>query len=353
KKKLELHYASTQLSQFNYYSNLANIKNSEKELIAIQKTVQEKENRLKELEAKLSQETLGAEQFNEKLSRFIGYNEIRLEFDTNKKGYKIIRNSTGEKAYNLSEGEKSAIAFVYFLTKIKEKGNKIEDSIIVIDDPISSFDSNKVFHAYAYLKAECVSAKQLFVLTHNFSYFRLIRKWFDYEANKTSNSKGGQEKNYRIYKNEVIIDGSLRVGCIKNGGKVLKQNSEYDYVFYKVYELKDKELSRDELLVGSNIARKLVEAFLSFKFPKQRGNIRQLLEKALPSKEDSIKRERIYHFLNCYSHADRIDVPEDTTDDILMSESYSVINEVLNIIEELDPEHFKAMASWARSELSV
>ena len=35
------------------------------------------------------------------------------------KGYEIIRKSTKCKAHKLSEGEKTAIAFVYFLTKLK------------------------------------------------------------------------------------------------------------------------------------------------------------------------------------------------------------------------------------------
>ena len=62
------------------------------------------------------------------------------------KGYEIIRNNTGVHDADLSEGEKTAIAFVYFITKLKENDNKITESIIVVDDPVSSFDSNHLFH---------------------------------------------------------------------------------------------------------------------------------------------------------------------------------------------------------------
>ena len=71
----------------------------------------------------------------------------------------------------MSEGEKTAIAFVYFIAKLKENRNQIEDSIIVVDDPISSFDSNHLFQAYSYLKHECEMALQLFMFTHNFQSF--------------------------------------------------------------------------------------------------------------------------------------------------------------------------------------
>ena len=160
------------------------------------------------------------------------------------------------------------------------------------------------------------------------------------------------EKYYRIYKNEVEIIDAVRVGRIKNGGKILSRNSEYDYIFYKVYEYKNKNLSIDELMTICNIARKLVEAFLSFKFPKQRGNLKQLLEKALPLEEKRIQRERIYSFLNCYSHADRIHVLEDSSEDILIAESSSIINEVLEMIKNVDRDHYDAMVALVRDDLS-
>ncbi|TOB48616.1 AAA family ATPase, partial [Vibrio parahaemolyticus] len=86
--------------------------------------------------------------------------------DAKAKGYKISRNGTGKLANNLSEGEKTAIAFVYFVTKLKEHDNDIKETIVVVDDPVSSFDSNHLFHSYSFLKKHCENAKQLFVMTH-------------------------------------------------------------------------------------------------------------------------------------------------------------------------------------------
>ncbi|TOB56650.1 AAA family ATPase, partial [Vibrio parahaemolyticus] len=103
------------------------------------------------LEAELSNESIAVDPFNDELAKFLGRTELKLEFDAKEKGYKISRNGTGKLANNLSEGEKTAIAFVYFVTKLKEHDNDIKETIVVVDDPVSSFDSNHLFHSYSFL----------------------------------------------------------------------------------------------------------------------------------------------------------------------------------------------------------
>ncbi|HET6244214.1 MAG: AAA family ATPase [Bacteroidetes bacterium] len=68
--------------------------------------------------------------------------------------------------YSLSEGDKSALALAFFLTKLEVDGN-IQDKIIVFDDPVSSFDLNRKSTTISKLLHFAQQAKQLFVLTHN------------------------------------------------------------------------------------------------------------------------------------------------------------------------------------------
>jgi len=68
--------------------------------------------------------------------------------------------------YSLSEGDKSALALAFFLTKLEVDGN-IQDKIIVFDDPVSSFDLNRKSTTINKLIAFGQQAKQLFVLSHN------------------------------------------------------------------------------------------------------------------------------------------------------------------------------------------
>lgn len=348
KQQIERHYVQEQIKGLSYRkkvdeynSKIHILKNDEDEL-------KKKELEYNELESRLSNETLGAEEFNQKLERFLGYDEIKLKFDPNTKGYKIYRNFK-EEAEHLSEGEKTAIAFIYFVTKIKEAGRKIEDCIVVIDDPISSFDSNKLFSSYAYTKSECDKAKQLFVLTHNYNYFSLVLGWFN-KRHKKDLETGGKIPDYSLYRVENRIVDGKRVAILNDGGESLKQATEYDYVFYTVYSMKDEVLSKKESIFCGNVCRKLVESFLSFKFPKQRADLMALLTAALPGKDNDIVRERIYKFINIYSHDKKINVFEELDAEILDSNSQQIINDILEMIKKLDLNHYNAMIEKCQSE---
>lgn len=341
KKKIERHYVQEQIKGVGYKTKVNEYNKKKEKLNSEIASVREKENEFLRLEGILSNETLGAEEFNEKLEKFLGYDEIKLKFDSNEKGYKIYRNQKQE-ASNLSEGEKTAIAFIYFITKIKESGRKIEDCIIVIDDPISSFDSNKLFSSYAYMKSECENAKQLFVLTHNYNYFSLVLGWFN-KRNKKDPVTGKKIPDFSLYRVENRIVNEKRVAMLCDGGESLKQATEYDYVFFTVYGMKDKVLSKQESIFCGNVCRKLVESFLSFKFPKQRADLMALLNAALPGKANDIVRERIYKFINIYSHDKKINVFEELDADILDANSIQIINDILDMIRNLDEKHYNAM----------
>lgn len=73
---------------------------------------------------------------------------------------------------------KTAIAFSYFIVKVEERDFKINESIIFIDDPISSLDSNFIYHSFSLIKEQFKDVGQLFISTHNFHFFNLIKEWF-------------------------------------------------------------------------------------------------------------------------------------------------------------------------------
>lgn len=223
KKQLELHYATTEVKSFGYHDK-------KKEVVALtaaneslKTTINTRKTEIHVLEDSLSNEGVGADQFNESLHKFLGRSELTLRFNPLKKGYEILRNDSEQVDGNLSEGEKTAIAFVYFITKLKENDNNIEDTIVVVDDPISSFDSNHLFHAYSFMKVSCEKAKQLFVLTHNFTFFKLVRDWIS-----RKNKRDDQDiANFYVVKasNEVP-----RTSTYSDAEKALTlYNSEYHY----------------------------------------------------------------------------------------------------------------------------
>lgn len=68
--------------------------------------------------------------------------------------------------YSLSEGDKSAFALSFFMAKL-ELDPKLEDKIIVLDDPISSFDSHRKAAMLEELLKISKRVNQLFLLTHD------------------------------------------------------------------------------------------------------------------------------------------------------------------------------------------
>ena len=90
------------------------------------------------------------------------------------------KNSTNEKnrlRNSLSEGEKTALAFAYFLSKFDNEvnnANKVSESVVVIDDPISSLDDNRLYSTASLICRNFEEVKQLIVLSHNFLFLKFF-----------------------------------------------------------------------------------------------------------------------------------------------------------------------------------
>jgi wobble nucleotide-excising tRNase len=140
REKLELNSIATALAGQDYKKMGADLeeslKNEKEALDAINKNNSD----IAELENQTSNIGKAIIAINKQLEGFFGRKEIALALDGDNKGYTIKRD--GKPAKNLSEGEKTAIAFSYFVVKVGEGDFDKSKGIIFIDDPISSFDSN-------------------------------------------------------------------------------------------------------------------------------------------------------------------------------------------------------------------
>lgn len=335
KKALEDHFLSEEIHDTGFLL-ISHQAEEASAPIAEQKAITGKlDNEIQALEKSLSDEAIGADKFNGLLHKFLGRNHIELTFDEAHKGYRIIRQPEKKPALNLSEGEKNAIGLVYFLTKLDENDRDLEDCTIVMDDPVSSFDSNNLFNTHSFLRNRCQSAKQLIILTHNFAYFKLARDWL---SNKNKPKEGKIRSHF--YHIEASI-GSPRKSAIRNASNsLLEHNSEYGYVFERLLEHVDTpELDIDQSFAIANMSRKLLEAFLTFKFPSFRGDFNSLVSKAI--KDDSL-RERIYRFINKYSHNQIIEFDNLGTDNVVYESQY-IVRDILSEIKRLDKDHYDGM----------
>lgn len=266
-------------------------------------------------------------------------NEIRayldrdeLAFVPHENGYSLTRY--GQPATNLSEGERTAIAFLYFLKSLQDTGFDMRNGVVVIDDPVSSLDANALYSAFGFLKERTKDAGQLFILTHNFAFFRLVKNWFD----------KGLKKNAGFYMLTSSAQADHRNSSIRQLDPLLREyESEYHYLFKRVYEEANRPSDRVELSANygmPNVARRVLEAFLAFRIPGKESNLHRQLEQVA---FDPAKKARILRFLDTHSHLQLITEPEH--DLSILAETQAVLQDLLGLIEGADGEHYRRMLS--------
>lgn len=327
KTKIENHFVSQSAAAVN----LLNIEKEIEDAIEKKKiefnSAEEITKKIEKLENELKSDTIAIDEINDSLHRFLGRNDITLERQS-EGGYQLKRG--GVIARNLSEGEKTAISLIYFFSKIKENDASIANQIIILDDPISSFDSNHLFNASSLIKKSTEGAKQLFVFTHNFWFFKQVRDWM---SKKNGSKNDPDVANFYLTKQGVITDA---------GNALTKFHSEYHYVFNTVLSYQCiEDLDESTCFTIANSVRRLLEAFTSFKTPDN-GNFNGALQLGQKKGLSVQQKERIFYFINKYSHLDRIE-SFDNTIETLFEEGKNVVDDVLWLIKKVDEDHYKSM----------
>lgn len=300
----------------------------DKEIVEIQKEIEKTE--AMTIDTKIAENII-----NKNLHLFLGRDDLKIK--DAEEGYSILRNN--KVAKYLSEGEKTAIALIYFLSKINEGDKKLSEKIIVIDDPVSSLDNQSLHFALAFIKENILSAKQVFFLTHNFYCMKEVKRWRD--------RKGYKKEEFVCYMTEASIPSENvgRSSSLSELPSLLeKYDSEYHYLFSEIYKshlTTNENSSLHQLYPLGNMARKVLETFLSFKVPSGATNEARIKE--LKGLEDSEKMKLIW-FLDFMSHADNpdrtIEFPPSSVEQIK-----SMISLLMKLIEKNDSVHFAGMKS--------
>lgn len=268
---------------------------------------------------KIAKSGPACEEINSQLETFLGRKE--LTFEIADEGYIIKRKD--KIAKNLSEGEKTAIAFVYFTIHLKDQDFDIKDGIVVIDDPISSLDANSLFQAFAFLKNAVKDSAQIFILTHNFDFFKLLLNWL-YNYRK-------QKRCYMI-KNQYV--GGDRIATLNVMDKLLQDyESEYQYLFKVIYNF-ESDGTIESVYHIPNFARKLLESFLMIAVP----NSKSFYEKMTSLKFDENKKTAIYKFTNDQSHT-----IGKGFDPSLVQECQNNVKYLMEMMESVFPAHYKIL----------
>lgn len=92
-------------------------------------------------------------------------------------GFEKKRGIKRSVKYSLSEGDKSAFAFAFFLAQLEKID--LENKIVVFDDPLSSFDQSRRSATLNQLIRISECCKQLFVLTHSIDFAKMLFRKLD------------------------------------------------------------------------------------------------------------------------------------------------------------------------------
>lgn len=154
------------------------------QIITLKDEIKKNTKEIEDIEDSITSVAPTVTEINKILDKF-DFKGFKLKENEQQKGsYSIIRNDGSSAKDTLSEGEYNFITFLYFYYLIygsQDKTGITSNKIIVIDDPISSLDSNVLFIVSTLVKnllKDCRRNKngilQTFILTHNVYFHKEI-----------------------------------------------------------------------------------------------------------------------------------------------------------------------------------
>lgn len=341
---VETHYVATEY--LKYLDKKRTYGDCLKSRIDKNSEIKKIEQELKELKKKAKNVQIPADRINKLLASTFPYKKIELDDSTEEIGYVLKRDGVDCNLDSLSEGERNFLALAYFLLSINDEEDRLDDdAVIVIDDPVSSLDSDSLFQVYAILAGEIErnSDRQYFVFTHNLDFFGHLLQNYKKTDGKI---KDDVVSFYQIGMNEA---GS----AIKTLDESLKNyRSDYLYAITKLNEIKDST-NLDDAIFGANLLRRSLETFLHFKYGH--GDLRSKLaklythykkvrlEKSNPAEKDTIEQEVgqeekvMYRFINHGSHEflglEKYDIT-------VLKGSKQIIENYFNVVKCVDKDHY-------------
>ena len=268
--------AKDDISQFN--STKMNIESQKQKLEAkISSLKTERDTKIGELES-LRQQTVNTKDAVGRINSLLktaGFDNFfidEISFENNISKYRVLRNSDDKNsAFNtLSEGEKNFIAFLYFYQQCLgySKDESTLKKIIVIDDPVSSMDSQVLFFVnsliqklieYKYDKTNQTlndkkyksefsneNLSQVFVLTHNIYFFKEIT----------------------FEKRNFCKNTSFYIVKKQNGNTMVERHEknpikdDYTLLWDEIKKYKDDNNASSIFI--SNTMRRIIESYLNF-----------------------------------------------------------------------------------------
>lgn len=262
KGAIEKHLASTFYETNNILDKEAAIQTAETNTDKARNLLTIIENKKSAIEIQIQQQSIGAQKINETIQFLLPDNNISVAEISG--GFFEFRRD-GAQAKNLSDGEKTAITFAYFLATLENNGASLNQTIVFVDDPISSLDSNHIYAIYALITKRLDSCLQIFVSTHNSELYTLLKdSWFKARQHFSNDANSSS-----YYARRFADANQLWNSTLEDTPELLrKYKSEYQFIFEQLHKFSLSQApSLHEAYTAPNLLRKFLEAYLGFKKP--------------------------------------------------------------------------------------
>lgn len=167
-------------------------------------------------------------------------------------GYMLARNGVPLDEHSLSEGERTFIAFLYYYFRLNGRENTAGKILAVIDDPISSLDSDVLFIVSALVRdlinralSKADHVAQVIVLTHNV--------YFHKEVTQQRHKDEGSGRGYFVIR-KSLTEGNAVEAHVDN-----PISTEYERLWSEVRRASQGE---QMTIIGlENVLRRILENY--------------------------------------------------------------------------------------------
>ncbi|RFA32201.1 hypothetical protein CAI16_18820 [Virgibacillus dokdonensis] len=225
----------------------------------------------------------------------------------------------------LSEGDKSSLAFAFFLAKL-ETDPDIERKILIFDDPISSMDNHRKGYTADQVIRYSNQARQVIVLTHDIYFARAL--WSKFADKKTLMTQ-------LCIKRDGATDSKIENWDIESETK-----SDYYQSYFTLADFLEGRSDLNLRAIAMSI-RPLLEGNLRIRFPiefKSNEWLGDFIDKVRKQASDSLGRMKSQltelEDINDYSkkfHHDKNPLAD--TEPIVESELLTYVKRTLNVLQ--------------------
>ncbi len=226
----------------------------------------EKQAKLNELNARRDSINIAIDVINDGL-KYIFFSDNRMQIQVDNGVYKLTSNGHEVRPRDVSVGERNIIGLCYFFTSILERKNRAaaydEEYLLIIDDPVSSYDLENKVGILSYLKYQLgkfllgnIETRAL-VLTHDLLTAIDIEKMFDELIAECRNRYNGQ----RAFSCARYELSNCSITRFEN------KRNEYTELLRLIFEYGNGGATEQGAYIG-NIMRQVMEAFATFEYKK-------------------------------------------------------------------------------------